>query len=291
MPHPSPQHCGSAFFFCIFGGAFGIALIVLDRRHCEFSELHGRETSVAVKKVTLGDIGKLPARLWVLSCIISLYYIGIFAFIAVAKDFFEGKWNSDSTVRDGASFRSSVVYLMSMIFTIFVGAFVDSVGRRAWIMTVTCFMSMPAFLLFEFTMLDPMWGMLLLGCTYMFAASSMWPCIPLVVPMELVGTANGIATSLQMIGIALANMLVGILQDAGPGYYPGTSVKSYSYCMIFFMASGLVATLLSLVLNYLDAQSGGILNRRPEPAQTQVANTQSLQPVPSERRPDGPGDL
>lgn len=252
---------------CMFGGSFGVLLILLDRKYQKHCENRSGEMGVAppvtVKKVTLRDITKLPAQLWILSCIISLYYIGIFAFIAIAKDFFQAKWYNDSTIHNGAAFRSSVVYLMSMVFTIFVGMFVDAVGRRAMIMFLTCACSIPAFLLFQFASLDPLWGMLLLGATYMFAASSMWPCIPLVVPKELIGTANGVATSVQMIGIALANMAVGVLQDANSDIYPGTEVHSYSYCMLFFAAAGGLACLLSMVLSCLDSRAGGALSRGP----------------------------
>jgi len=273
---------------CAAGASFGFAYIALDRRHSAYLASQGQESSgVAVKKVSLRDISQLPPRLWILSCIISLYYIGIFAFIAVAKDFFQAKWHGDEAVSDGAAFRSSVVYLMSMVFTVFVGAFVDSVGNRARIMFGTCLLSIPCFLLFQLTTLDPVCGMLLLGVTYMFAASSMWPCIPLVVPKHLVGTANGVATSVQMIGIALANMLVGSLQDASPETYPGTKVKTYTYCMAFFAGCASVASLLSLVINCMDSRSGGELNRRktqvpPPPTPQRNSLGVSLEPTPGE---------
>eukprot|EP00931_Biecheleriopsis_adriatica_P076316 TRINITY_DN50036_c0_g1_i1.p1 TRINITY_DN50036_c0_g1~~TRINITY_DN50036_c0_g1_i1.p1 ORF type:complete len:515 (-),score=73.57 TRINITY_DN50036_c0_g1_i1:75-1577(-) len=250
---------------CLLGASFGIGFIVLDRRQKSYSLSQGQEAaSVTVKKVSLRDVGRLPLQLWLVALVISLYYIMIFAFMAIAKDFFEAKWNSNQVVVDGASFRSSVVYLMGMAFMIFAGACVDAVGNRPCIMFLTCAFSVAAFLLLQCTMLDPVWGMLLLGLTYMFAASSMWPCIPLVVPIDLVGTANGVATSVQMMGIALANMLVGILQDASPKVYPGTSVKDYSYCMFFFAACGVAACAMSLALNAVDARSGGVLNNRKE---------------------------
>lgn len=37
----------------------------------------------------------------------------------------------------------------------------------------------------------------------------MWPSIPLVVPQATLGTAMGLATSVQMIGIGLSNLIVG----------------------------------------------------------------------------------
>jgi hypothetical protein len=75
---------------------------------------------------------------------------------------------------------------------------VDKIGRRAQLAFFTSILSIPAFAAFEyFPQLDPLLGMLLLGVTYMFAASTLWPGIPLVVPKELIGTANGVLENLK----------------------------------------------------------------------------------------------
>lgn len=39
--------------------------------------------------------------------------------------------------------------------------------------------------------------------------ASMWPSIPLVVPQATLGTAMGLATSMQMVGIGISNLVVG----------------------------------------------------------------------------------
>lgn len=39
--------------------------------------------------------------------------------------------------------------------------------------------------------------------------ASMWPSIPLVVPQATLGTAMGLATSTQMVGIGVSNLVVG----------------------------------------------------------------------------------
>lgn len=42
-----------------------------------------------------------------------------------------------------------------------------------------------------------------------FLQASMWPSIPLVVPQATLGTAMGLATSIQMVGIGVSNLVVG----------------------------------------------------------------------------------
>ena len=49
---------------------------------------------------------------------------------------------------------------------------------------------------------------------YFILQASMWPSIPLVVSQATVGTAMGLTTSIQMIGIGISNLIVGqILGD------------------------------------------------------------------------------
>ena len=44
----------------------------------------------------------------------------------------------------------------------------------------------------------------------------MWPTIPLVVSQATVGTAMGLTTSLQMIGIGICNLIVGQILGKEP---------------------------------------------------------------------------
>ena len=43
----------------------------------------------------------------------------------------------------------------------------------------------------------------------------MWPSIPLVVNQSTVGTAMGITTSIQMVGIGICNIIVGVIMGKG----------------------------------------------------------------------------
>lgn len=50
---------------------------------------------------------------------------------------------------------------------------------------------------------------LFLRCMCVVFQASMWPSIPLVVPQATLGTAMGLATSVQMVGIGISNLVVG----------------------------------------------------------------------------------
>ena len=44
---------------------------------------------------------------------------------------------------------------------------------------------------------------------YLPFQASMWPSVPLVVSQATIGTAMGVTTSIQMIGMGISNLIVG----------------------------------------------------------------------------------
>ncbi|PVD23729.1 hypothetical protein C0Q70_17002 [Pomacea canaliculata] len=85
----------------------------------------------------------------------------------------------------------------------------DIIGKRGILAFLCAFLTIPVFGLLAFSMVYPLVATFWLGVTYSFAAASMWPTIPLVVTQATVGTAMGLTTSLQMIGIGISNLVVG----------------------------------------------------------------------------------
>ena len=59
--------------------------------------------------------------------------------------------------------------------------------------------------------------MLLLGVSYSVCAATLWPSVQFLVSQLTVGTANGVTTAVQMLGIGISNIAVGSLRD-GPGF-------------------------------------------------------------------------
>lgn len=103
--------------------------------------------------------------------------------------------------------------------------------------------------------IPPLVSTILLGCTYSVAAASLWPSIPLVVGSSTVGTAMGITTSVQMIGIGICNLVVGAILD-------NTSDDlRWKYVMLFLLGNTIMCVIVSVLLNITDNRKGGILNK------------------------------
>jgi MFS family permease len=196
---------------------------------------HGPSASgIKAKIVKFSDVGKLPAAYWLIVLVIVSFYCDIFPFQAIIKDYFtSGQWPSLVGKNQEASVRASIVYTISMVISPFMGGVIDYFGRRTWWLVLGCAMLFPVFSMFAFTEVDPYVPMVILGIGYSITAAALWPSIALVVPASVVGTANGIATSVQMLGIGVCNLVTGAIIDSA----------GYSALMKMFLGFACAATL------------------------------------------------
>ena len=147
-----------------------------------------------------------------------------------------------------------------MIVSPFLGGLIDVVGLRG-ILALTCaLLTIPVFGILAFTYVYPLVATLWLGITYSFAAASMWPSIPLVVSQATVGTAMGLTTSIQMIGIGISNLVVGKILGKSQILSNEQSLLRWKYVMVYLLANSLACVMTTTFLNINDKRRGGILN-------------------------------
>ena len=83
------------------------------------------------------------------------------------------------------------------------------------------------------------------GIAYSIFAAVIWPCIPLVVPENLVGLAYGALFSIQSAGLAVFPLLIAfIYADNDKHYIPAVE--------LFFIVVAVIGVLVGLYLNYHD---------------------------------------
>lgn len=249
---------GDLLIVASFLAAFGY--LILDRRAAakmegvkdEMSEPlnQGEEAAEPKKKkmISCSDVGSFPLPYWIVCIIITLFYNLIFPFLADSTDFFKHKYGYGDSK---AGQVSSLVYLFSMCGSIVIGRLIDYTGRRPYFALYGTGITVFIFAMFaqESTSFPPVVLMLLLGSSYCICASALWPSIQVLVEPETAGTANGIATSMQMLGIGLCNVAVGVLKDhtakdAAHGY-------GYSNMMMFFAIMGALSFIFACWLNCL----------------------------------------
>ncbi len=248
--------------------SLGGALIYwwLDRHGEKVLEL---EDAGAEDKVVLSDIKKFPRSFWYVAILCVTFYSAIFPFTALSTDFFHDKWKIPLTVGEGGGFLYQVFYNIlhmfstaggtttiiiaaSMFLAPFAGQLVDKVGRRASLMTFGSLLMIPSFLVMAFTMVQPRYPMMLLGAAFVLVPAAMWPAVPLIVRKEMVGSAFGLITMIQNIGLALFPFLNGKLRDV---------THTYTASMLMFASLGFVGLIFAWLLKRADANEGGALER------------------------------
>lgn len=101
----------------------------------------------------------------------------------------------------------------AQVLSPFMGGVIDKLGGRGYLAWTCAVMTVPVFCLLAFTTnVTPFVPVIWLGIVYSVAAASLWPSVPLLVDPATVGTAMGVMTSVQMIGIGICNIAVGLLR-------------------------------------------------------------------------------
>ena len=240
--------------------------IIMDRRgeHA----LHLKDESGG-DKIVLKDIKEFKPTFWYVTFLCLTFYSAIFPFTNLSTDFFVDKWGIARVARAGGGFLhqvfnnffhmfstaggiSSIIIFASMILAPFAGRLVDRIGKRASLMIIGSMILIPSHLVMGVTRLHPVYPMIALGAAFVLVPAAMWPSVPLVVRKERVGTAFGLMTAIQNIGMALFPLLNGLLRDL---------TQTYTSSMLMFTSLGFFGLVFALLLKRADAREGGGLER------------------------------
>ncbi|MCB1035606.1 MAG: MFS transporter [Acidobacteria bacterium] len=109
------------------------------------------------------------------------------------------------------------VFLAAIFATPLFGLMVDWLGRRALFMAGGTALLFAVFPLLAFTHASLWVSTVLLGIAFSLVPAVMWPAVPYLVKPERLGTAYGLMTMIQNIGLTFANLGAGALNDASSG--------------------------------------------------------------------------
>jgi len=197
------------------------------------------------------------------------FYSAIFPFTDLAPNFFVEKWGIVKVAETTGSFLAkvfnnllhmfstaggitSIIIFASMILAPFAGKLVDKIGKRATLMIFGSLIMIPSHALMGLTKIWPVYPMIALGAAFVLVPAAMWPSVPLIVRKERVGTAFGLMTAIQNVGLALFPLLNGLLADI---------TKSYTASMLMFASLGFVGLIFAILLKRADAREGGGLEK------------------------------
>ncbi|HEY3384151.1 MAG TPA: MFS transporter [Vicinamibacterales bacterium] len=252
---------------CVASLGANIVYYLLDKTN---ERRLGLAETEAGDKIVLADIKKFGASYWYVVALCVTFYSAIFPFTALSTDFFHEKWQLPLSVDSGtqsfiaAAFQdflhmfstapgtSSIIIFASMCFAPFAGGVVDKIGRRTSLMIVGALLMIPCYLLLAFTAIAPALPMILLGAAFVLVPAAMWPAVPLIVEKNRVGTAFGLMTMVQNIGLAAFPLLNGWLREW---------TKDYRASMVMFALLGCAGLVFAFLLKRADTAAGGVLEQ------------------------------
>ncbi len=247
---------------CLISILGNLFYILMDRRG---EKVLGLKNESAGDKINFKDIKEFKPTFWYVTFLCCTFYAAIFPFTSLSTDFFVDKWGIARTAEAAGSFLhqvfnnlfhlfstaggiSSIIVFASMILAPFAGSLVDRIGKRASLMIAGSLILIPCHLVMGLTRIYPVWPMILLGFAFVLVPAAMWPSVPLIVRKDRTGTAFGLMTAIQNIGLGLFPLLNGLLRDA---------TKSYTASSLMFASLGFLGLTFALLLKRADAREGG----------------------------------
>lgn len=156
-------------------------------------------------KIVFADVKAFGLSYWYLVVLCVVFYSAIFPFDQFGINYFQDA-KGLSLQRAGATL--SILTAFTMLGTPIVGLFSDKMGRRATIMILGTLLIMPAFAMMAYSGVTLIIPMGMLGIAFTLVPAIIWPSVAYIVPERTLGTALGLMTMIQNIGMwAVPNML------------------------------------------------------------------------------------
>lgn len=197
----------------------------------------------ATDKVVLADIGAFGVSYWYIVALCIVFYSAIFPFETFAIKFF--MW-AHHTSRELGGFLVSILTAFTMFGTPLFGLFADKLGRRALMMMFGSLLLIPVYLMMAYTGVTLYVPMAMMGIAFSLIPAIMWPSVAYIVDQSKLGTAYGLMTMIQNIGLAGFNLLVGWANDHS--HASAANPEGYRLGMWIFSLLGLLAFFFAFVL-------------------------------------------
>jgi MFS family permease len=200
---------------------------------------------------------------WLIALLCLCFYSAVFPFLKYATSLMINKYNVDPTL---AGFLPSILPFGNLLMTPIFGGIYDKYGKGATIMVIGSVLLIIVHLLFAMPLLNYWWFaaliMVLLGVAFSLVPSAMWPSVPKIIPLRLLGSAYALIFWVQNIGLGSVPLLIGnVLSDyciVGTVVRDGNEVIQYDYTipMLIFAVFGVIALGLALWLKAEDGKKG-----------------------------------
>ncbi len=224
----------------VFGALCVVGPIVYWLLEANAERKYDLGTAGKTDKVVWSDIFNFGVSYWYIVALCIVFYSAIFPFETFAIKFFI---EAHGTSREFGGFLVSILTAFTMFGTPAFGLFADKIGKRALLMMFGSLLLIPVYLMMAYTHVSLYVPMAMMGIAFALIPAVMWPSVAYIVDENKLGTAYGLMTMIQNIGLAGLNLLIGwanthwnASSENPRGYIPGMWMFSVLGFLGFFFA-------------------------------------------------------
>lgn len=185
---------------------------------------------------------------WLIVLLCVFFYSSVRPFMKFATDLMVTKYGVAETT---AGWIVAVIPYGSIVLTPLFGAVYDRMGRGITLMLTGCAVLTGCHIVLAIPGLHDTWlaiaTMVFIGISFSLVPSALWPSVPKIVPIKMLGSAYSIIYYIQNVGLAIVPMLVGKVNDTD---------ASYTSSMTLFAILGALAIIAALALLATDRHKG-----------------------------------
>ena len=190
---------------------------------------------------------------WYVAVLCLMFYAGVFPFLKFATKLMIFKYG---VAEDVAGLIPAMLPFGTIFLTPLFGSIYDKYGKGATLLLIGSVLLTCVHIIFALpfgTWILAVAVMVVLGIAFGLVPSAMWPSVPKIIPMKLLGTAYALIFYIQNIGLALVPVWIGKVNQANTG---ANGVIDYTETMTIFALFGVVAIIISLLLMWEDKRKG-----------------------------------
>jgi MFS family permease len=230
----------------LFAGVISVISVIVYFMLDHFAEKrYALKPEDAQEKIELKQVFNFGRSFWLISLLCVVFYSAMFPFQTFAVKFF---MDVHGVSRETGGFLSSILTLSAMVMTPIFGLISDKIGKRATFMMIGSVLIIPVYSVMAYTHVPLYIPMSILGISFSLIPAVMWPSVALIVDEKRLGTAYGLMTMIQNIGLFGTNWLIGAVNDASHGYTNG---------MLIFSLFGFVGFAIAFLLKRNEAGPNG----------------------------------
>jgi MFS family permease len=195
--------------FSLIAVAGCIVYYAMDRRVAREYEVPQPSPS---DRFVWSDLWRFDKSFWYVVGLCVTFYSVIFPFRSTfAIKYFQ---HAHGVTLQEAGALNGYVFLAAIVATPLFGLMADRVGHRAAFMAFGCFLLAAVFPILAYTNANLWITTVMIGIAFSLVPAIIWPAVPYLVEPNRLGTAYGLMTMVQAMGLTAINLLAGALNDA-----------------------------------------------------------------------------